>query len=225
MHARYYSPNLGRFMSVDPVGGEIGNSQSWNRYTYVENNPLAFVDPDGRSIWTKIFKVGKAIKKEVTVVAEIKEKSKAQGPALDKIRDALDSIEGERRVVSTETNRQARKLAQALDPDGKVRPATGFDQSPGYPEGVHPKSGPYSDVHIQTQAAEAATPGYNVTGAAAGVPFLASIGEIVAPTSTTLAGDPQATPMEIGLAAVWDITNTLDPTGLSDVINYFVGIE
>ena len=50
MHARYYSPNLGRFMSVDPVGGTIGRSQSWNRYAYVENNPLAFSDPDGRDI-------------------------------------------------------------------------------------------------------------------------------------------------------------------------------
>jgi RHS repeat-associated protein len=47
MHARYYSPNLGRFMSVDPVGGSVGSSQSWNRYTYVLNNPLAFNDPDG----------------------------------------------------------------------------------------------------------------------------------------------------------------------------------
>lgn len=47
MHARYYSPNLGRFMSVDPVGGTVGSSQSWNRYSYVLNNPLAFNDPDG----------------------------------------------------------------------------------------------------------------------------------------------------------------------------------
>jgi len=48
MHARYYNPNLGRFLSVDRVGGTVGSSQSWNRYSYVRNNPLAFVDPDGR---------------------------------------------------------------------------------------------------------------------------------------------------------------------------------
>jgi RHS repeat-associated protein len=47
MHARYYSPVLGRFLSVDPVGGKAGSSQSWNRYAYVENNPLLFLDPDG----------------------------------------------------------------------------------------------------------------------------------------------------------------------------------
>jgi RHS repeat-associated protein len=48
MHARYYSPRLGRFLSIDPVGGEAGSSQSWNRYTYVLDNPLKLIDPDGR---------------------------------------------------------------------------------------------------------------------------------------------------------------------------------
>ena len=48
MHARYYSSNLGRFLSVDPVGGTVGSSQSWNRYAYVENNPIASIDPTGR---------------------------------------------------------------------------------------------------------------------------------------------------------------------------------
>lgn len=47
MHARYSSFNLGRFMSVDPVGGEVGSSQSWNRYAYVRGNPVNAMDPTG----------------------------------------------------------------------------------------------------------------------------------------------------------------------------------
>ncbi len=47
MHARYYSLDLGRFLSVDPVGGTVGSSQSWNRYSYVLNNPVKFTDPTG----------------------------------------------------------------------------------------------------------------------------------------------------------------------------------
>jgi uncharacterized protein RhaS with RHS repeats len=48
MHARYYNPHLGRFLSVDPVGGEVASTQSWNRYAYVRNNPLLKTDPLGR---------------------------------------------------------------------------------------------------------------------------------------------------------------------------------
>lgn len=47
MHARYYSPWMGRFLSVDPVGGSPEIPQSWNRYAYVVGNPVRFVDPDG----------------------------------------------------------------------------------------------------------------------------------------------------------------------------------
>ena len=49
MHARYYSFRRGRFLSVDPVGGEVGLSQSWNRYAYVRGNPIRTIDPDGRA--------------------------------------------------------------------------------------------------------------------------------------------------------------------------------
>ncbi len=48
MHARYYAFNIGRFMSVDPVRGKVGSSQSWNRYSYVKNQPLAGVDRNGK---------------------------------------------------------------------------------------------------------------------------------------------------------------------------------
>lgn len=46
---RYNSSSLGRFMSPDPVmaSGRVENPQTWNRYTYVLNNPLRFIDPLG----------------------------------------------------------------------------------------------------------------------------------------------------------------------------------
>ncbi len=48
MHARYYDSNVGRFLSVDPGAYHLEEPQSWNRYAYVANNPIAFSDPDGR---------------------------------------------------------------------------------------------------------------------------------------------------------------------------------
>jgi len=50
MHARYYNPNLGRFLSVDPGGYFPERPQSWNRYTYALNNPVLNTDPDGRCV-------------------------------------------------------------------------------------------------------------------------------------------------------------------------------
>jgi RHS repeat-associated protein len=48
--ARYYSSNMGRFLSPDPGGmqtADIEFPQSLNRYAYVWNNPLRFTDPTG----------------------------------------------------------------------------------------------------------------------------------------------------------------------------------
>ncbi len=45
--ARYYDSSLGRFISSDPLSGNVYNSQRLNRYTYVLNNPMVYTDPSG----------------------------------------------------------------------------------------------------------------------------------------------------------------------------------
>lgn len=46
MHARYYSPAMVRFLSVDPIMSAVpANPQSWNRYAYAPNNPMKLTDP------------------------------------------------------------------------------------------------------------------------------------------------------------------------------------
>jgi len=48
--ARYYGSALGRFTSPDDgIDQDAEDPQSWNLYSYVRNNPLANVDPDGRA--------------------------------------------------------------------------------------------------------------------------------------------------------------------------------
>jgi len=44
--ARQYDPALGRFLGMDELAREF---PSWSPYNYVYNNPLRFVDPDGRA--------------------------------------------------------------------------------------------------------------------------------------------------------------------------------
>jgi RHS repeat-associated protein len=48
MHARYYMASFGRFLSVDPGTAAADDPQSWNAYSYVVNNPMSAIDPDGR---------------------------------------------------------------------------------------------------------------------------------------------------------------------------------
>ena len=49
--ARYYDHNSCRFISVDPVINKseaMVNPQLWNLYSYCRNNPITYLDPDGR---------------------------------------------------------------------------------------------------------------------------------------------------------------------------------
>jgi RHS repeat-associated protein len=48
MHARSFSATLGRFLSVDRHVAKFSAPQSWNRYSYSQNNPLMRIDSDGQ---------------------------------------------------------------------------------------------------------------------------------------------------------------------------------
>lgn len=47
MNGRVQDSVTGRFLSPDPYVTEPGNTQGFNRYSYVLNNPLSFIDPSG----------------------------------------------------------------------------------------------------------------------------------------------------------------------------------
>ncbi len=61
LRARYYDPVLGRFTSKDSVEGDITNPLSLNLYTYVENNPIIYLDPSGLSAATAEWSVNQYI--------------------------------------------------------------------------------------------------------------------------------------------------------------------
>src|SRR5262249_33281396 len=50
--ARYYASVQGRFTSPDPLqeSAKPENPQSWNRYIFVLNSPLVYIDPTGE-LW------------------------------------------------------------------------------------------------------------------------------------------------------------------------------
>ena len=57
-NARYYDPELGRFLSADPAEVNPQDLFSFNRYSYANNNPYEFIDPTGMFSWNDFFNVG-----------------------------------------------------------------------------------------------------------------------------------------------------------------------
>jgi RHS repeat-associated protein len=47
MNGRIYDPTIARFMSADPTVPDAGDTQNFNRYSYVLNNPTVYTDPSG----------------------------------------------------------------------------------------------------------------------------------------------------------------------------------
>lgn len=64
MQQRYYDPNIGRFLSADPVTTYGNPISGFNRYRYAANNPYMYTDPDGRIDWKML---GDSFKLEASV--------------------------------------------------------------------------------------------------------------------------------------------------------------
>ncbi|KAF1003616.1 MAG: tRNA(Glu)-specific nuclease WapA [Luteibacter sp.] len=65
MQQRYYDPSIGRFMSIDPAPLDTSRLHNFARYTYANDNPLSFIDPDGREAelsWSTPYRVTSTIR-------------------------------------------------------------------------------------------------------------------------------------------------------------------
>ena len=68
MNGRVYDPSIGRFLSADPNIQSPYNTQSYNRYSYVLNNPLKYTDPSGY-FFKKLFRsIKRFVKKYARVI-------------------------------------------------------------------------------------------------------------------------------------------------------------
>ena len=54
---RYYDQDLGRFVSPDPFIQEPEEPQNLNRYSYVMNNPVNYIDPSGYGFWSIFLRI------------------------------------------------------------------------------------------------------------------------------------------------------------------------
>ena len=86
MNGRIYDPVLGRFLSADPFIQDMTDLQSFNRYSYVLNNPLALTDPTGYwSLGGFLSSIGNAISSAINSIGN------AIGAAVSWVGSAISS--------------------------------------------------------------------------------------------------------------------------------------
>ena len=73
-NARWYDPELGRFMQADTIVPPTQGTQGFDRYAYVNNNPLRYTDPSGHCIGPLLvvcFMVGTWVVENAAVITAI----------------------------------------------------------------------------------------------------------------------------------------------------------
>jgi RHS repeat-associated protein len=123
---RAYNPNLGRWLSRDP----LGESEGLNLYAYCNGDPINNIDPLGTSI------VGKVIVQGLKYGRKIFGKKLSLKEAGDALKDGEDILASNRG--------QAQKIAQAGSEPGKA-PIYEVDKSTGKPH-YHPN--PRTGGHV-----------------------------------------------------------------------------
>ena len=81
MNGRIYDPRLGRFLQADPFVQSPTDTQSYNRYSYVWNNPLNATDPSGYFGLKDVLKIAMVV--AVSVITYGAASSWAMGIALN----------------------------------------------------------------------------------------------------------------------------------------------
>lgn len=116
---RYYDSDVGRFLSVDPVGVLQSGGKGFARYTYVNDNPYRYVDPDGRYSCKQAgdnctrFEQGMVIARAATTSNRL---SADQRASLKQVTDAIGSQNDGNNVVIDFNGDGAKGGLQNYDP-------------------------------------------------------------------------------------------------------------
>jgi RHS repeat-associated protein len=138
--ARYYDPNIGRFLSPDSIMADLYDPQSLNRYSYVLNSPLRYNDPTGN--WPSFKAIGNTISNSVqTAVNTVKQNMDIVHTVLDVagmipvVGEAFDAVNGVIYAVQGDYVNAALSLAACIPVVGSV--ATGAKLTAKVVDKVH----------------------------------------------------------------------------------------
>ncbi|MEN1970856.1 RHS repeat-associated core domain-containing protein [Luteimonas sp. MJ204] len=132
MQQRYYDPEIGRFLSVDPVTAYSMPGSNFNRYWYGNNNPYRFIDPDGRYVCTASGKGQCArVEKAVGLIHEAANGAK-EGSRIRQVSEMLGKPGDANGVVISDKLSDQRNLGEATSDGGKsIHIGPNFDKLTG----------------------------------------------------------------------------------------------
>ena len=112
--ARWYDPVLGRFVQLDNIISHKGTIRSYDRYSYVENNPINYTDPSGNMYCDSDGHCGSA-------------------NYLIQINNTLDTLQEAEVNGTFQTQAAQNNAAEAITITGnKLKELTGLQGSPGF---------------------------------------------------------------------------------------------
>ncbi|MEW6085798.1 MAG: RHS repeat-associated core domain-containing protein [Chloroflexota bacterium] len=143
--ARFYSPALGRFLQPDTIIPNLASPQSFNRFSYVINNPIRYNDPTGHCFGPAVVICGEIIVGiavlavvELTIYYTINtpEGERLRNQAANAMSSAIDSVSEFAKQKQTKEEKARAELEAnsrltaddmfALLGDVRVRYATSF---------------------------------------------------------------------------------------------------
>lgn len=137
MRARYYSPDMRRFVNADIVAGEISNAVTLNRFAYANGNPVSFVDPFGLTADIRDDSTSLKVMKGTDQIIETVGSSITYMDAGRTIVNSIQSINDPLKL-SGDFLGDASKMAKSLEVGGYIADAAGvfIDVGVGVAENV-----------------------------------------------------------------------------------------
>ena len=119
--ARHYDPALGRFTTIDPMAEKY---YSMSAYAYCGNNPVKYIDPDGKKIVVGTFwqRIGAALglNNFVNKVYKQLEQNNADSRRISSVYQQLENSELEFRILPLSESPIGDKKGNYVKPDSKV---------------------------------------------------------------------------------------------------------